>query len=1716
MVKKIGTTATEASINFHTVDGTAVAGWNYTAASGTLTFAPGEASKTIDIPILNTIGYNPDTVFIVVLESPVNALWGYPSAAIVKIHNVDPAVRLQFNLSTYYVNESDGFVTLNVTKSGITTLQASVNYTTSDGSAKAGMNYTARSGMLTFTPGETFKTFTVPIVHVPGYNGNTSFMVALSNDVNATIDTQSHTTVNIINTDPAPAVQFGSATYTVNDNAGSAVLTVTRSGVTSVSATVTYYTTDVTAVAGRNYTAVTSTLTFASGESTKTISIPIMSSTGYDVDSTFDVSLTDPVNAVIGLPDRARVTIHNVQQAPGLEFNLSSYNVNEDAGTVTINVTKTGATSMAASVDYTTSDVTARAGLNYDSTHGTLTFDPGETSKTFAVPIHSIAGFNADLSFVVTLSNPVMAVPGRDTAMVTIRNVDQIPTLQFDASSVTVNEDAGTVTINLIKIGTTTASSTIIYSTVDGNATAGVNYVNTIGALTFLSWETSKPFTVPLLHWPGYSPALTFNVTLQAPVNANIGTPDNVSVTILNVDPVPRLQFSVSSVTVNEDAGTATISVAKAGASSVAASIDYYTVDGNATAGQNYTAVSGTLTFAPGDMIKTFTVSVANVPGYNPDVAFNVSLRNPVNVTIGTPDNVTVSILNVDGAPSFQFDVAGYTIAENVASLTVTVTKTGVSSLPTSVDYATADGPARAGTHYGATSGRLDFPAGGDASQTFTVSISYVPGYTPQLNFTITLSNPKNATIGVPSVTVNITNIDPMPTVQFASTAYEVNENAGSITVTLTKTGVAAAPVTVSYSTVDGTAKAGQNYTATSGTVTFQPGDLTKTISIPVTYVPGFKLNNSFNVTISNPANATIGTPDSTNVTILRVDSAPVLQFSVPGYTVNENAGTVTIMVTKTGVTSLPASINYATVDGTAIAGTNYGTRSGRLDFQPGDTYMTFTVPIASVAGFNPNLAFGIALSNPVNATLVASPATVTINNVDPAPVLQMNRSAYTVNENAGTVTINVTISGARTVPVYVDYATADGTALAGTHYTATSGTLTFAPGDVYHTFTVPVTNIAGYNPGTAFTVTLSNARNATFGTATATVNIANVDPIPTLQFSSATYNIDEDDGFVTLTVSRTGSMPYPLYIDYATSDGNATAGLNYTERHGTLVFQPSDTIQTILVPVSNVFGYNYNTYFTVTLSNPVNATIGAAGTTRVYINNVDVPPLLNFNVTSIDVNENTGFATLNVTVTGTTSMNTAVEYYTWGGSAVPGSDYTATSGTISFTPADSYKTFTVPIASKAGYEADRTFWVSLRNPVNASIGGSGNVLVTIKNVDPQPITAQYNAASYTIKENATSIGVTIVLSAAPVAPVTVSYTTKDGTARAGHEYTGRSGSYTFGIGESEWSFSVPILDDGAYSYPNNFFFVNLTGSSGIAGFGPNRNVSVTITETSPGTSAQFNLSSYAYYQNAGNAVLRLTLSNAMPETVWVDYETHDGTAKAGQNFTGGAGRAEFAPGETYKLIQIPITDTGAYNPNLMFFYVNITGTSSNVYKGTPNVANVTLLNSVYQYTIQLYRGWNIISSPVVIQPFMVSHFHDINANITRVMRYNNETLSYDSYLLGAPADYDFLFTTDMGVHVYSLQNTTLTYVGSIPTGRSASLKKTWNEAGWSTFHSSNAISMCNILPGSQRVMMFDAINQTYLSYLQGAPADYDFAMVPGAGYMIYTDTVTTLDYGGI
>ena len=407
-----------------------------------------------------------------------------------------------------------------------------------------------------------------------------------------------------------------------------------------------------------------------------------------------------------------------------------------------------------------------------------------------------------------------------------------------------------------------------------------------------------------------------------------------------------------------------------------------------------------------------------------------------------------------------------------------------------------------------------------------------------------------------------------------AVNSVTVNEGAGTATFTIRLDHMADGVVRVGYSTRDGAATAGADFGGVAGVLVFQPGEVSKTITVPIFNDNVFEGAEEFRILLT-PAPGAWESLLSTGVGTIMDDGSgsvpagvmpdndtPVV--SIIGVVVNEASPFAEFRVTLSNPAKMPVTVNYGTADGTAQAGTDYIAVNGVITFAPGELEHVIRVPILNDDVYEGAESFSVLLSEPVNALVSVPKTTATILDDGTGPVPSgiapdddrphAAINDVVVNEAAGTATFTVTLAGTATTPITIDYATAEGTAKAGLDYAAVAGTLTFAPGETSKTISVPILNDNVYEGSEAFAVNLSNpSSNALIadpsglgtikddGTGMLPPGLTPDDDRPVVSINDVLVN--EASAKATFTVTLSNASDLPVTIKYGSVNGTAEAG---------------------------------------------------------------------------------------------------------------------------------------------------------------------------------------------------------------------------------------------------------------------------------------------------------------------------------------------------------------------------------------------------------------------------------------------------------------------------------------------------------------------------------------------------------------------------------------------
>ncbi len=447
----------------------------------------------------------------------------------------------------------------------------------------------------------------------------------------------------------------------------------------------------------------------------------------------------------------------------------------------------------------------------------------------------------------------------------------------------------------------------------------------------------------------------------------------------------PTVTLSRDNATIAENGGTAAITATLSAASPYNTVINL-SYSGTATNVSDYTRSGTSITIIAGTTTNTATLTGVHDTLDEDDETIITSISSVDNsYATDTGATPTVTITDDDAAPSVAWTASSQSSADetNGATMTVTAQLSAASGRNISIPFTVTGTATGSGTDYSITASPLTINAGGT---TVSATITLVGDTLDEDNETVilTIGSPTNASQGATLIhTATITDDDAEPTVAWTSSSQSTAEtNGATLTVTAQLSAVSAKNISVPF-TVTGTATgAGTDYTITSSPISINAGSTTATATVTIVGDNYDEADETMILTIDSPTNASQGATLVHTATITDDDATPTLTLT--SVTVGEADSSATVTVSMTNYSGSSVTVDYATSNGTATAGSDYTTASGTLTWTSGQTgNKTFNVSITDDSIHEDNETVALAISNVAHATLSVSAATLTITDND-------------------------------------------------------------------------------------------------------------------------------------------------------------------------------------------------------------------------------------------------------------------------------------------------------------------------------------------------------------------------------------------------------------------------------------------------------------------------------------------------------------------------------------------------------------------------------------------------------------------------------------------------------------------------------------------------------------------------------------------------------------
>ena len=1095
--------STAASFNVdiaYSVSGSASAGSDYTAPSGTVTIPAGATSANIALTgIVDDALFEGDETIEIQLTSATNATIGTDNTHVHSLIDNDPGPSISVDTSASVWEGSD--LAIPVKLSHVSGLDITFNYATSDIAAFYDFDYTALSGTATIPAGQTQTIITLSTLanDIDEIDRDLSFKI--SNFTPATV-TSSATTQTIDILDEDGTISIGDVA--VHEGDSTAHFPVTLEGpLTSNQVTLDFTTAANTAGAPDDFTAQSGQLTFTDSATqppyfaspvTKDIMIALTDDTLFEGGENFTLQLSNiQTTGTVELTDASgTASITDNETTPTIQFNTASSNGSESQATPNLQVDLSHASTKDITVQYMISGTATGGGTDHNLGNGTLTIPALSTSASITIPaIIDDVFFEGDETIIITLTSPTEATLGATTThRYTITDNETVPKISFTSPSSNASESVQTSTIPLT-LTTASATDVTVQYTISGTASGGGTDHNfSDGMLTIPALATSTQITLSnIIDDSIFESDETILITLSSPSGATLGTTPSHVYTITDNEPTPEIEFTNPNSSIAESVSSTTIPLTLTTASATDIIVQYM-VSGTASGGgTDHNLGDGSLTIPALSTTAQITIpAIIDDSIFESDETILITLSSPSGATLGTTATHIMTLTDNETAPEIQFNSATSSGSESLPTPSLQLDLTTASATDIIVQYMVSGTATGGGTDHALGNGSLTIPALSTSTSLTIPNIIDDSIAEPDETILITLTTPTGATLGT-TATHEYTIIDneSAPMVQFASPNSSGLESISSASLQIDLSTASATDVTVQY-TISGTATGGgTDHALGNGTLTIPALSTSTQITIPGIIDDSiFESDETILITLSSPTGATLGATSSHAYSITDNEPMPKLAFTNPSSSIAESASSTTIPLTLTTASATDITVQYMVTGTASGGGTDHNLGDGTLTIPALSTSASITIPgIIDDSIFESDETILITLSSPSGATLgTQTTHTATISDNEPTPKIAFTTASTSISESTPNTTIPLTLTGASATDITVQYMVSGTATAGGTDHNLSDGTLTIPALTTSASLTIPgIIDDSIAEPDETIIITLASPSGATLGT---------------------------------------------------------------------------------------------------------------------------------------------------------------------------------------------------------------------------------------------------------------------------------------------------------------------------------------------------------------------------------------------------------------------------------------------------------------------------------------------------------------------------------------------------------------------------------------------------------------------------------------------------------
>ena len=1272
------------------------------------------------------------------------------------------------------------------------------------------------------------------------------------------------------------------------------------------------------AIAGEDFAAFSEVFSFAEEQTELLIPLTILDNFQNEAEETLTASLSQPEGLQLEQASYP-IAIFDDDLAPTLSIKgqESLAENSPDPLILNLELSEISGQDVVLDLELSPKDPTTQglSGADFEPLPQRLTIPAGQKNLSLTLQPRDDVFFEASEDFTLTL-RPLEATV-QESISTTIRLIDDDEPPVLTLTAPPLREDAGRAAeaplfVSLSKpAGLTTTVELGIF---EGSAREGLDYEINATHVTIPPGQSSAQIPLSLINDKVYEDEESFEIALLSS-NAALIEENLVVITIIDDDDFPQITLTHSGVS-EGDGERGLITFALTSASDQPVQLDYALQNGTAILGQDYLTEGGTLTFAPGETERQLDLQIVDDRTFEQDQTLSLSISNLKGADL-LEGRQAWDLSLADNDPLPQLRVTDTEVLEAISDAPspamITFRLDRRAEVPVAFDYRLAQEGAEGGDLV-LEPGTLTFAPG---EQVKTLAIQPLQDVIDEDReiYHILLTNAQN--VRLPEVAARVTLIDDDPAPDLFILDAMADETSPSepdgnlLTFLLRLSAPSGRPVTaevLTKPTIDARnpAEIGTDLAAMRRTVTFAPGETELRVPVQLIADGLDEAQETFIVNILSAQNANL--TDAIALGTIR-DTDPVPQILADDLAVLESATADAIA----NATPLPAMrlhlsqasgkdiyVDYVLMPESARLGSDIEPVQGTLIFPAGTIEKLIPLRLLDDDLDEGVETLFLSLSNAKGGSLdenATQSARLTITDDDLGPELLVEIVPVREGQGPDSAVARIALAAPSAQALSLQWEVIAKTAQAGIDFEATSGTLTFQPGQTLGLIPLNILEdtIDELDEEIELLLTSDEIR---ISAPTTAIVIQDNDPAPAFRLSPAA--LDEGTQIAQLTLKLDAPAERDLPGTLTLSEATATFGEDFDLPAFDFLIPAGVQELSIPVELTNDNQDEPEERFTLTAQLLVDA-VSAPSSAIYTIADDDPEPSLS--LIDLEIGEGSEAAMI-VQVSEPSGRTITLSYTTMAGSAQESQEFEPQTGTISIPPFTAEARLPLVLLDDTLDEIAETFTVQLTSASKASIARAIG-RVTVIDDDP-PVRLILGASTKIEAREGSRLSVPLTLAEPSGHPVELELETVSGIAISNEDYVPRVGRVLFEPGQTEASFTIDLIDDG-FEESTETFGVKVN-SARNADFDPSPLQVAIIDNDRPAT---LSVEATNMIEAQGKGELRFTLAAESSDVVVIEYDVIDGTAENNIDYALGPGALIFLPGETEKRVSIPLQADG-------------------------------------------------------------------------------------------------------------------------------------------------------------------------------------------------------------